>query len=893
MRLTDRYFGRQLKSLYEFNVFLANMKGLLHFSGYLAKIGIPFLALAITSCNALKKVGVQQVLIHKNTITVDSVKVVNENIESLILQKKNAALLGYPLRLNLYNLAKENPDSTFNAWLYKNEKRKPRLDKFLSEKQTLRLGQSFLVKGLSTWLKDIGEPPAILDTALTRKSLERLSKYYSSKGYFNNTTTFAIDSLNKKQRVAVNYQITLGEPFVLDSVYHQIASKAIDSLYGLHKAQSYVRSGNTFDIDHFENERDRLTTVFRNNGIWNFQESAIKYNIVADTSRSGTDKKMDIELTIENLKKRNLNAVTTEEYKVFTFDKINIYMDFFDESKGNLKFERFDDYTIYFRDKLRFKPNTLTDAIFFEKDSVYSELNRIRTLRQLTNLNVFKYPSINFEEDSTRTYLNTNIYLSPKPKYSFRTNLDATHSSLQWLGIAFSPSLQARNLFKGAENLSLSGRFNVGSSRDQSIADNRFFNLWEIGADLSLDIPRIWLPIINTKKLIPNYMLPRTNIKLGTTVQQNIGLDKQTFNTVLGYNWAPSDFTRHNVELLNVQFVRNINKVRFFNVYRNTYDRLDEIADSYETVLPNLYQTVDETGQLRLKFPAEGETDNANDFIDAILNEEVTFVNENGRDDKLEVDRIKERRDRLVQDNLIFTTNYTFNKNNRQGATDNDFYQFRLKVESAGNLLSAISYLIPFNETNGNLVVFDVPYSQYIKTEFEYVKYWDLSRSNVLAMRTFAGIAVPYGNSDNIPFLRSYFAGGSNDNRAWRPYSLGPGKTSAANDFNEANLKLAFNLEYRFPVAGNFKGALFADAGNIWNVFDNIDDPDATFNGLSSLKDIALGSGFGIRYDFTYFVIRGDLAFKTYNPAEESSKRWFRDYNFANSVLQIGINYPF
>jgi outer membrane protein assembly factor BamA len=217
-----------------------------------------------------------------------------------------------------------------------------------------------------------------------------------------------------------------------------------------------------------------------------------------------------------------------------------------------------------------------------------------------------------------------------------------------------------------------------------------------------------------------------------------------------------------------------------------------------------------------------------------------------------------------------------------------------LKFESAGNLLSALSYIVPFNQnSNETLLVFGVPYSQYIKTEFDYIKYWDLTRSNVLAFRSFFGIAIPYGNSDNIPFVRSYFAGGSNDNRAWNPYSLGPGKTDEINDFNEANLKIALNLEYRFPVVGDIKGAIFADAGNIWNVFDNEDDPDKTFNGLQSLEDIALGSGFGIRYDFTYFLIRVDLGFKTYNPAEESSKRWFRDYNFANSVLQIGINYPF
>ncbi|MEL6305395.1 MAG: BamA/TamA family outer membrane protein, partial [Bacteroidota bacterium] len=190
-------------------------------------------------------------------------------------------------------------------------------------------------------------------------------------------------------------------------------------------------------------------------------------------------------------------------------------------------------------------------------------------------------------------------------------------------------------------------------------------------------------------------------------------------------------------------------------------------------------------------------------------------------------------------------------------------------------------------------LVFGVPFSQYIKPEVDFIKHWPVGGSKVLAFRSFIGMAVPYGNSTNIPFVRSYFAGGSNDNRAWNAYELGPGSTSNVNDFNEANLKLAFNFEYRFPIAGDVKGALFADAGNIWNVFDDEDNPDAIFSGFESLQDLALGTGMGLRYDFSYFVFRLDLGFKTYNPAEEASKRWFRDYNFRNAVFNVGINYPF
>lgn len=864
----------------------------------IAKISLLFLAAVISSCNSLKRVEDDESLVTKNLIFANEKKVNNEDIESLIIQKPNTALFGYPLRLNLYNLAKVNPDSSFQDWLYRKEKRKQRLVALLSEKQVDRLGESFFVKGMSEWLKSIGEAPVILDTSTTRRTLQRFSSYYGSKGYFNNKTTYDIDSTKRKQRVEVAYKIDLGQPYFIDSLSHSITSSAIDSLYKLHKEGSLIKKGKQFNSLDFEIERERLTAIFKNSGVYNFQESSINFEILRDSSATGADKEMDVRLTIENLKLRQESILSTAEYKVHKFDKINIYTDFlFDERDGELKFERFGNYTIFYRNKLRFKPKMLTDAIFFQKDSIYREIDRLRTYRQITNLNVFKYPSIVIEQDSIDNDLTANIYLSARPKYSSGSEVNLTRSNIQQVGLGLSQSLQARNLFKGAENLSLSGRVNLGSSKDPIITDNTFFNILEYGVDLNLNFPRIWFPFVKTDKIIPNYMLPQTRISIGTTSQRNIGLDKSTFNTVFGYNWTPSDFKRHSVELLNVQFVRNLNPDRFFSVYRSAYNQLNEIAtnedqDFVNNPLVSDLFAFDDDGNPSLRLPDNDPDtpDGTTGFINAVENQGLIPTSAKEYKDVLQ---IEERRERLTENNLIFASNYTLNTNNRNGLTDNSFYRFRWKIESAGNLLSVISYVFPFDQNTDKLLVFNVPYSQYLKTEFDYVKYWDLSRSNVLAFRSFLGLAVPYGNSDNIPFVRSYFAGGSNDNRAWYPYSLGPGRTQAINDFNEANLKFALNLEYRFPVVGDVNGALFVDAGNIWNVFDNVDDPDATFNGFSSLADIALGTGFGLRYDFTYFLFRVDLGFKTYNPAEEQSKRWFRTYNFANSVLQIGINYPF
>ena len=106
-------------------------------------------------------------------------------------------------------------------------------------------------------------------------------------------------------------------------------------------------------------------------------------------------------------------------------------------------------------------------------------------------------------------------------------------------------------------------------------------------------------------------------------------------------------------------------------------------------------------------------------------------------------------------------------------------------------------------------------------------------------------------------------------------------------------MKLSLNIEQRFNLFESLNGAVFVDIGNIWNVYDDVADSNATFDSFSSLKDIAVGSGFGLRYDFGFFVFRFDIGFKTYDPSYQDDNRWLNDYNFRNAVYNIGINYPF
>ncbi|WP_435181209.1 BamA/TamA family outer membrane protein [Cellulophaga omnivescoria] len=858
------------------------MKMCLRNTKHFAKISLLLLVIAITSCNALKKVEEDELLLTKNTITADGKKVKNEEAYTLISQKPNSNLLGYPLRLNLYNLAKDNPDSLYQVWLHKKPKRLERLNKLLSKKQVNGLGESFIVKGASQWLKNIGESPAIIDTTKTSKSAKLLKSYYDSKGYFDTKSFYQIDSSNRKQRAQINYKLELGDPYIIDSITKNITSKTLDSIYKLNAENSFLKEKEQYNSSNFYKERERLTNLFRNSGIFNFQESSIEYFIPSDSTKKPISKKMEVELQISNLKQRGQNKLT--EYKIYKFDTINIYTDyFFGDDVSKMKSITYDNYTLFYKDKLKYKPKAITNAIFIKKDSVYKEINKSRTYKQINNLNTFKYPNITFDTLSNR--LNTNIYLSPLKKYTLETNIEGTHSNIQRLGAALSTSLNIKNVFGGAETLSISARGSVGVlSEVNNPTEN---SVSEIGADVNLTVPRIWMPF-KTKKIIPPYMLPQTRMVIGTNFQKNIGLDKQNFNTILGYNWSPTQFKKNSLELINIQFIRNLNPNRFYNVYQSTYKRLDDVADDYQDdpALSELFETSENDSDPKLIIPT-----GTSGFIDQVLNQGLISTSS---DNYKEVRSIDEREKRLTENNLIFSTSFSYTKDSRKGVNDNDFHQFKIKVESAGNLLSLLSGVTDFKENeDGHKEIFGVPFSQYIKTDFDYIKHWSFPSQNVLAFRGFLGIAVPYGNSNSIPFAKSYFAGGSNDNRAWNAYSLGPGSTQSLNDFNEANLKIAANLEFRFPIAGSIKGAIFADAGNIWNVFDNEENEDAIFKDFNSLEEIALGTGFGLRYDFSYFVLRLDTGFKTYNPELEASKRWFNDYNFRNATINIGVNYPF
>ncbi len=836
------------------------------------------LALLILSCDAVKNVPEGEYLLIKNEISIDSLENKESNIKSLLYQHPNKRFLTIPISLYIYNLANPKPDSTFQKWLYKKPNREKRMINFYSKKQVDRIEGSYV--GFNKWIQKVGNKPVIIEDQKLKKTLDRLERYYNTFGWFNTTAGFSIDTLENK-RASVTFHVNRSKPYVIGTIDKDISSPVIDSLFQLSKNKSFLIEGKQYAANDFNNERDRLTLQFRNSGLFRFDQSYIGFE--ADTVQTGH--KANIIYQIPDRKLKLGDSTYTEPFKVHYVNEVRIITDFnYKNSEKSLKDSVFyNGYKLYSYEKLKFKPKAITDAVAITPNGLFKDFERTLTYKQINDLKIFKYPKISYIEDSkdsTGTGLIATILLTPRKKYATGVDFDAYTSTIQQFGIGFSANYLIRNVFKRAEILEISVKGSVGSSKDAAVDEN-FFNNSDIGADMKLSFPRILFPI-KTEKFIPKSMSPSTSASIGFNVQNNIGLDRQNVNLIYNYRWKPKKTRTNQIDLLNIQFVKNLNPENYFNVYESSYNRLNQIA------IDSNYEFNDsEEDPPRLDIPNETK-----EFILLALNDDNNL--NLTQEEKQEVLEIAERQLRLSENNLIFATNYTWTRDTRENINDNNFYRIRWKIESAGALLNEIASVSKFKkDTLGNHLIGDVAFSQYIKFEAEYIKHWSVGNNDVLAFRSFGGIAIPYGNSNSIPFTRSYFAGGSNDNRGWRAYDLGPGSSGGVLDFNEANLKIAFNLEHRFKLFGDFKGALFVDGGNIWNTLDNITDPKYTFTSIGDLKDIAVSSGFGLRYDFGFFVFRLDVGFKTYDPAYPSGERWFKDYNFGNAVYNIGINYPF
>ncbi|MGE4568465.1 MAG: BamA/TamA family outer membrane protein [Bacteroidales bacterium] len=244
---------------------------------------------------------------------------------------------------------------------------------------------------------------------------------------------------------------------------------------------------------------------------------------------------------------------------------------------------------------------------------------------------------------------------------------------------------------------------------------------------------------------------------------------------------------------------------------------------------------------------------------------------------------------------------YTLDQTNRRRLTNRLYWQARFT--SAGNLLNGAQRLLGASQKNDNnqYTLFGDPYTQFLKLSSDLRFYRRLSTTSLLVARLFAGVGFSYGNSRVMPYSEQFYSAGPNSIRGFVIRSIGPGSFHPAGDNSRAYLdqtgdfKLEMNLEYRFRMSSGLNGAIFADAGNIFLLRNDANRPGATLTLRELGKAVAVSTGFGLRYDITYLVLRGDIGVPLHAPYRvEGNSSYFNVPNFLKGlVYHITIGYPF
>lgn len=790
----------------------------------LVKIKLIFvLSLFTVSCSLQKSLLDEDLILEKTNIKINGNLIKKDSLSDLITFKENSKLLGIPINAMISSSAKKNPDSIFDVWVNEQKKQK-KLNNIFSPKQVLQLKKYF--KNFNDWKINNGEKISLIDSSEINRSLDNLNLYFQNIGYLDNSISFKITKKPTK-KAFVDFNIESGSRYYIGEINSKIESKIIDSIYKANKSKSFIIENDFFETKNFDLERNRLYTLFRNNGVYGFQINSISFSVKVDPA--GNNYSLPVEIIIDG-----------NNHEIF---KVN-----------DIILKQVDNEVNF-----RFKDDFILSKIKFEEGSIFNDSLRKATLKELNSLDLFTFPSVQYDEINGNK-LNANIILNNKKRFALGFGFDIKQSDIEDIGIAFENRFKSRNFFKNGENFNLSASGSVGKSGDKTIS--------QVNYDLTIDFPR-FLIFENSSKSLEN---KRSFLSLGSSNQNNIGLDRNSFKFNYNYAWSNSK-NYYNFSPIEIELINNKNIENYFNIYSNSYEELNLISKKY-TSDPKYFINNE------LSIP-----NGINLFINDILNENLVVAN----DDYSLVSYIEGRRKRLIANNLIIGSSFQISNNYDNRYDKRNFKQWKLKLKSSGNLASLLSE----KNNQGKKIISDLEFSQFIKMEYSFIRHWDISDNSIFALRYFGGIAVPFGNSDNIPFSESFFGGGSNDNRAWEVYKLGPGSSGAKNEFNEANFKLALNLEYRFKMFGNFNGALFSDIGNIWNIFDDTNESSRSFDGFKDLDELAIGSGFGLRYDSGLFIFRLDMGLKTYNPYLAKNRRWFKDFSLNKAVFNIGLNYPF
>ncbi len=692
-------------------------------------------------------------------------------------------------------------------------------------------------KGKDNWwnraLRTIGEPPVIYDESQTDKTARQLELYLISKGYFNAMVTDSVELAGKK--AVVYYFIRKNEPYIIRNISYTFEDTTLRPLILSDTANSLLHSGNLYDEDVFSSERERIATFLQNHGYFNFSSAYIYYE--ADSTID--DHKVDIDLIIKKFRIYNEDG-SYSEIPHPRFRIRNVYIN--TNYKPREALAENEAYT----SSLDTLSLDSTYIIYSGRENVHPgvvmESNYILPgeLYNLTN-----------SQRSYRNLSSLKIFRLVSIDYKQAGPISPDNTGELDCNIMLTPqTLQSYTV--ELEGTNSSG--NIGAAGNLIYQHRNLFRGAE-NFDLRLK------GALETLK--ENYTSNFGNvIELGAEVRYSIPKFLLPFKTdqfIKKYNPRTSFSMAYNYQR-RPEYTRTLANASFgYNWRGNRY--LTHIINPIELNL--------------VKIPYKSP-----EFINWLEGKYIFYS---------------------YQPHLVTVTSYSLIFNNQNIQKTRDFMYFRMNIEQAGNLLYSLYKSAGIQETNPDgFTLFNNEYSQYVRGDMDFRYYNIFDENTSLVYRFFAGAGLPYANSNALPFEKKYFAGGANGIRAWQVRNLGPGSYNEVQQSQypnqTADIKIEGNVEYRFKLFWLIDGALFVDAGNIWAITKNDERPGALFEWNKFYKDIAVGTGFGTRLDFSFFIFRLDLGMKLRDPALPYGQRWIpgnQKIDKHDFTLNLGIGYPF
>ena len=762
------------------------------------------LVVMTTACSSTKHVPQGKLLLDKVKINItDPHKDVEASqLANYLRQNANHRVLGgLKLQLALYNIAGRDSANWFNRWI-----------------------------------KRVGTPPVIYDSALTVASADQLHMALSNRGFMNNVVTYQVEADSAKRKARINYDITLGEPYFIRSIDYDIPDEDLRDIILADTARFTVHEGDLLNYNRLDEWRQNITENLRNHGYYAFNKEYITF--MADTAAGS--KAVDLTLNSRDPYRNDHMPYYTEHEPFYVRDVV--YVTDYDPVEMHDAFWGADTVTLHSGIKIIEGPDrylrhdVLDECNHIEPGQLYNAEAITRTYRALGRLNILKQINIDVRplgEVDGVLMVDAYVLLSPDKSQTVSVSLEGTNSEGD-LGFGVGLDYEHRNIFKGAEVLSAKAKVSYESiSGNLSGLINN--NYSEYSTELGLTFPKFMFPFL--KRSFKRKIQASTAFTVNFDYQARPEYTRIIAGGSWRYQWTErSRRMAHTLTLVDVSVI---------------------------------------------SVPKYNE-----EFFKRITNPLLFYS---------------------YQDHLIMRMGYNFYRTNKaemnvlqMGRFQRNVFTIRANAETAGNLLYGLSHLTGQKaDADGSYKAMGIRYSQYFKADADYsfTHYFDHRQS--VAFHVGAGVAVPYGNSDVLPFEKRFYSGGANSVRGWGVRTLGPGSYDSNNNLSKfiyqcGDIRFDVNLEYRAKLFWVVELGLFMDAGNIWTIKNYEDQPGGVFKFNKFYEQIAAAYGAGIRLDFKYFLVRVDMGMKAHNPASGQEHwpllhpRFKRDSEF-----HFSVGYPF